>query len=355
MRKLANILVTGGAGFIGSNFIRHLFQRTSFDGRIVNVDKLTYAGNRNNLADIESAFRLRYAFERCDICDSDAISEILRRFEIDTVVHFAAESHVDRSINSPAEFIQTNILGTFTLIESVRHAWKSPEGMLFHNVSTDEVFGSLGETGLFTEETAYDPHSPYSASKASADHIVRASHHTYGVPVTISNCSNNYGPYQFPEKLIPLAILNLLDGKPVPVYGDGRNKRDWLYVEDHCDALWAILERGEIGRTYTIGGGCERENIDLVCLLCERIASFQGQKPDALKPLITFVMDRPGHDRRYAIDFTRISRELAWHPRVDLSRGLDATIQWYSENLQWVESIRNGEYRTWVKKQYGME
>jgi len=355
VRRLKNIMVTGGAGFIGSNFIRYVLRRTGFDGRIVNADKLTYAGNRENLRDIEEEFRGRYIFERMDVCDADSVRGVLSRHEIDTVVHFAAESHVDRSIHGPGDFIRTNIIGTFTLLELVREYWKDRDGMLFHNVSTDEVFGSLGETGAFSEDTPYDPRSPYSASKASADHLVRAMHHTYGIPITVSNCSNNYGPYQFPEKLIPLAILNLLEGKPVPVYGDGKNKRDWLYVDDHCEALWAILTRGDTGRTYAIGGVTERENLWLINLLCEKIALLRGEKPDAYKRLIAFVPDRPGHDRRYAIDCTRIRTELGWQPRTDLSRGLDETIRWYVDSTEWVERIRSGEYRAWVKKQYGVE
>jgi dTDP-glucose 4,6-dehydratase len=356
VRKLTRILVTGGAGFIGSNFIRYMFHGTDFRGAIVNVDKLTYAGNRENLCDIDEEFGgRRYFFELGDVCDFDGMKSILTRHEIDTIVHFAAESHVDRSIYGPGDFIRTNILGTFTLLEAARECWKERDDVLFHHVSTDEVFGSLGDTGAFNESTPYDPKSPYSASKAASDHLVRATHHTYGIPITLSNCSNNFGPYQFPEKLIPVAILNILNEKPVPVYGDGKNRRDWLFVEDHCDAVWTILNKGRLGRTYAIGGGSEWQNIRLVSLLCEKIALVKGRDRNAYAGLISFVRDRPGHDRRYAMDCTRISQELGWRPRTDFSDGLDRTIRWYMDNGQWIKRIQSGEYRAWIAKHYGTQ
>lgn len=354
MRRPTNVLVTGGSGFIGSNFIRFLLADPSFRGSVVNLDSLTYAGNPDNLADIEDSLGGgRYFFEKVDIRDLDGVRSVFASRGIDTVVHFAAESHVDRSILGPADFIHTNIVGTFHLLEAARAAWAGRSDVHFHHVSTDEVFGSLGATGAFTEETPYDPRSPYSASKAASDHLVRAAHHTYGLPVTISNCSNNYGPRQFPEKLIPLAILNLLEGKPVPVYGDGKNVRDWLFVDEHSRAIWLIVTKGEQGRTYAVGGDAQRQNIELVRLLCQRVALQTGRPPRELEALITFVKDRPGHDRRYAIDSSRIARELGWQNRTDLTDGLDATIRWYIENPGWVQRVRSGEYRAWIEKQYG--
>ena len=347
-------MVTGGAGFIGSNFIRYLFHDVAFAGRIVNVDRLTYAGNPENLADIEKSFGgTRYFFERADICDYQAMRRIFSTYEIDTVIHFAAESHVDRSILGSRDFIQTNIMGTFTLLESVREYWSGRDDVLFHHISTDEVFGSLGETGYFIETTPYDPRSPYSASKASSDHLVMAYHHTYGVPVTLSNCSNNYGPYQFPEKLIPLMIHNILDEKPLPVYGDGRNIRDWLYVDDHNSAIWLIVNRGMDGTTYNIGGENEWENIRLVSMLCEKMAIIKGKERDYYKRLITFVADRPGHDRRYAIICDKIKKELGWSQIHDFDTGLDRTIRWYLENITWSDRVRSGEYRKWIEQNYG--
>ncbi len=273
MIKLENIMVTGGAGFIGSNFIRYVFQKTKFSGRIINIDKLTYAGNLHNLCDIQKKYEdSRYHFFNIDICDQNGIKKIIEKFEIDTVVNFAAESHVDRSISGPKDFIKTNIVGTFTLIESCRALWGNREDVLFHHVSTDEVFGSLEKEGFFYEHTPYDPRSPYSASKASSDHIIKAYFHTYGIPITISNCSNNYGPYQFPEKLIPLMIINIGEGKDLPIYGDGKNIRDWLYVDDHNSAIWLILKNGKIGETYNIGGENEWENIKLINILCEKLS-----------------------------------------------------------------------------------
>lgn len=354
MRRLRNVLVTGGSGFIGSNFIRFLLGDPDFTGIVVNVDRLTYAGNPDNLADIEASLGGgRYFFERADIRDFDRMRAVFTARDIDTVVHFAAESHVDRSILGPGDFVQTNIVGTFHLLEAAREAWGGRDDVEFHHVSTDEVFGSLGEAGAFNESTPYDPRSPYSASKAASDHLVRAAYHTYGLPVTISNCSNNYGPRQFPEKLIPLAILNLLEGKPVPVYGDGRNIRDWLFVDEHSRAIWLIMRKGRPGRTYAIGGDAQWENIALVKLLCERVALQTGNSPDSLERLITFVKDRPGHDRRYAIDSGRIGEELGWHNLTDLTAGLDATVRWYRENPGWVQRVRTGEYRAWIEKQYG--
>lgn len=353
MRCLTNLLVTGGAGFIGSNFIRTLFANRSFTGSVVNLDNLTYAGNLENLSDVERQYGgQRYFFKKSDICDYGSIFSIFTEYEIDTVVHLAAESHVDRSIHGPKQFMQTNIMGTFNLLQAAREAWKGREDVLFHHVSTDEVFGSLGSSGYFDEETPYDPRSPYSASKAASDHIVRAMSYTYGLPVTLSNCTNNYGPYQFPEKLIPLIILNILGEKPLPVYGDGKNVRDWLYVEDHCHAIWLILNSGQNGHTYAIGGENEWENIRLVHVICEKIAVLKGRDRESYKSLINFVKDRPGHDRRYAMDCKKIKRELGWSPSLDFSQGLDRTIKWYMENPKWVAGVRSGEYKKWYEKNY---
>lgn len=353
-RKLINILVTGGAGFIGSNFIHYLFENTDFNGRIINVDRLTYAGNLDNLRDIEKEYGgRRYFFEKADICDFDKIKEIFKKFNVDTVVNFAAESHVDRSIFGPKDFIQTNIMGTFNLLEIARGFWKDEDNkkVLFHHISTDEVYGSI-ENGCFYEYSSYKPNSPYSASKASSDHLVRAYYKTYGLPITISNCSNNYGPYQFPEKLIPLMILNILEEKPLPVYGDGKNVRDWLYVEDHCAAIWKILKYAKIGESYNIGGENEWENIKLVNLLCEMIAKLNGYDKDYYKKLITYVKDRPGHDRRYAINCDKIKNQLGWRQNYSFQDGLNKTINWYIENKNWVDRVRSGEYRKWLDKNY---
>ncbi len=352
-RTLKNILVTGGAGFIGSNFIRYLFKDVTFSGRVINLDKLTYAGNLENLTDVDSEFRgKRYFFEEGDICDYAKVCEVFNKYEIDTVVHFAAESHVDRSIHGPKEFIQTNIVGTFTLLEVAREKWVGRSDVLFHHISTDEVYGSLGDSGYFTENTPYDPRSPYSASKASSDHIVSAYHHTYGLPVTISNCSNNYGPYQFPEKLIPLMILNMKDEKPLPVYGDGKNVRDWLYVEDHCSAIWLVLQQGRLGETYNVGGENEWENIKLLNVLCEKVAEAIGKSGDYYKKLITFVKDRAGHDRRYAINCDKIKSELGWKQKYDFTGGLKDTLAWYMENPTWINNIHTGAYKSWINKNY---
>jgi dTDP-glucose 4,6-dehydratase len=351
MRLLKNILVTGGAGFIGCNFIRFLLGKTdSFCGKIINLDTLTYAGNLMSLDDI--ANNPGYIFERGDICDRAFVESIFSRYDIDTVVHFAAESHVDRSIHGPEAFIKTNVMGTFTLLDAARNAWKEKEGVLFHHISTDEVYGSLGETGFFTETTAYDPRSPYSASKAGSDHLVMAYNHTYGIPVTLSNCSNNYGPFQFPEKLIPLMILNMLEGKPLPVYGDGKNIRDWLYVEDHNSAVWTIMQKGKSGETYNIGGENEWENIKLLDVLINIVADKTKLNANEIRKTITYVKDRPGHDRRYAIDCNKLKKELNWKQSVNFEEGLNKTAEWYIENKKWVESIRTGEYKQWIEKNY---
>ncbi len=355
MRRLTNILVTGGAGFIGSNFVRFLLGQPDFRGIVVNVDKLTYAGNPESLADIEKIHGgRRYFFEHADICDHEAMRTIMRHRDIDAIVHFAAESHVDRSIFGPKEFVLSNIVGTYTLLEAAREHWRERSDTLFHHVSTDEVFGSLaeGSSEMFREDSPYAPRSPYSASKASSDHLVRAYHHTYGLPVTITNCSNNYGPYQFPEKLVPLVILNILEEKPLPVYGDGRNVRDWLYVEDHAAAVWLVMRKGRTGETYLIGGGTEKQNIQIVELLCEKAAALRGKPRDHYKGLITFVKDRPGHDRRYAVSCDRIQRELGWKPSVDFDTGIEKTLRWYDEHRDWVERVRSGEYRRWIAVNY---
>jgi len=348
------ILVTGGAGFIGSNFIRYLLTKTDFDGRVVNLDKLTYAGNLMSLQDIaESHEGSRYFFERADIADSDAVTRVFEKYEPDAVVHLAAESHVDRSIVGPAEFIQTNVVGTFMLLEVARAFWGDRQDVLFHHVSTDEVYGSLGETGHFTEETPYDPRSPYSASKAGSDHLVSAYFHTYGLPVTISNCSNNYGPYQFPEKLIPLMILNMMEGKPLPIYGKGENVRDWLYVEDHCAGIWATMNRGTRGESYNFGGDAERSNLQLVHELAAVVADQSNKSLDEILGTITFVKDRPGHDLRYAIDPAKAGDCLKWRPKVRLTPGLERTVEWIKENDKWCGEIRSGAYQDWVWRHYG--
>ena len=354
-RKLENILITGGAGFIGSNFIHYLFKDNSFKGKIINVDKLTYAGNLENLQDIEKIYGgKRYFFEKADIGDFNKITALFQKYEIDTLINFAAESHVDRSIFGPKDFIETNIMGTFNLLEVARKLWKEvkKEEVLFHHISTDEVYGSVKDGDYFYECTAYQPNSPYSASKASSDHLVRAYNKTYGLPITVSNCSNNYGPYQFPEKLIPLMILNILEEKLLPVYGDGKNVRDWLYVEDHCSAIWHILKYGKVGETYNIGGENEWENIELVNMLCELIAQIKGKDKDYYKKLICFITDRPGHDRRYAINCDKLKKELGWHQSYKFENGLDETISWYLENKGWVERVKSGEYKKWLVINY---
>ena len=351
---MINLLVTGGCGFIGTGFIRYLLLKSDFDGRIINVDKLTYAGNPDNLADIEKTNPARYIFVKEDICDSGAMAHLFKTYEIDAVCHFAAESHVDRSIVAPDAFIKTNIEGTFTLLEAARRYLDRL--VLFHHVSTDEVYGSLDSGGFFTEQTPYKPNSPYSASKAASDHLVRAYGKTYAMPVTISNCSNNYGPYQFPEKLIPLMILNALEGKPLPVYGDGSNVRDWLFVEDHCRAVWEIMKRGTRGETYNIGGRCESANIDTVMMVCDLLDELVPKAGGtSRRDLITFVKDRPGHDLRYAIDCSKIEKELDWAPRESFETGLRKTIQWYLDNSNWVQRVKSGAYQDWVKQHYGQQ
>jgi dTDP-glucose 4,6-dehydratase len=325
--------------------------RPDFSGRIINVDRLTYAGNPENLADIEKTHPDRYVFVQADIREPDKMARIFDDYAIDTVCHFAAESHVDRSIVSPDDFIQTNIVGTFNLLEIARNR----KGRInrFHHISTDEVYGSLGHDGYFTETTPYQPSSPYSASKAASDHLVRAYHTTYGLPVTLSNCSNNYGPYQFPEKLIPLMILNAMEGKSLPVYGDGKNIRDWLYAEDLCAAIWEIIRHGKDGETYNVGGNCEMENIGLVTMICDLIDAKTGKTSGkSRRELISFVTDRPGHDRRYAIDANKIRTDLGWEPKTAIETGINATIDWYLTHQDWVNRVRTGEYREWIRRQY---
>lgn len=349
---MKNLMVTGGCGFIGSNFIHYLLAESEFSGRIINVDKLTYAGNLENLAGSNGAYPDHYVFQQADICDSEEMERIAEQYQIDAICHFAAESHVDRSIMAPDAFIRTNIIGTYTLLELVRKSRDRIE--LFHHISTDEVFGSLGEDGYFTERTPYDPSSPYSASKAASDHLVRAYCRTYDLPVTISNCSNNYGAYHFPEKLIPLMILNAFEQKPLPVYGDGKNVRDWLFVRDHCEAVWTIMNAGRHGETYNIGGQCEMHNIDVVTMICDIIDETDPMTGNRRhRDLIVFVQDRPGHDRRYAIDFSKLNKELGWAPKASFESGLRQTIQWYRDNEGWVNRVRSGEYRSWIDKQYG--
>ena len=368
MRKLKNILVTGGAGFIGSNFIHYLFGLSSangnffndadFSGNVVNVDCLTYAGNLESLKDVEEKFGgKRYFFEKVDICNRPEIERILKQYDIDTIIHFAAESHVDRSILGPETFIKTNVMGTCTLLDAARSFWKKPDGtfrddVLFHHISTDEVYGSLGETGYFTETTPYDPRSPYSSSKASSDHIAMAYFHTYGLPLTLSNCTNNYGPYQFPEKLLPLMISNIRDGKPLPVYGKGDNIRDWIYVEDHNRAVWLIVNKGRTGQKYNIGGENEWQNIKLLHKVIELSAEKLGKPASEIEKTITYVKDRPGHDKRYAIDCTKIKTELGWQRKMTFEEGLNATVDWYLKNTEWVNHILSGEYTKWIDANY---
>ncbi|VXC81168.1 dTDP-glucose 4,6-dehydratase [Pseudomonas sp. 9Ag] len=368
------ILVTGGAGFIGSALIRHIIGCT--DDCVVNVDKLTYAGNLESLADVSQT--PRYAFERVDICDRAELDRVFREHRPDAVMHLAAESHVDRSIDGPADFIETNIVGTYTLLEAARQYWQALDGnrksaFRFHHISTDEVYGDLeGPEDLFTETTPYAPSSPYSASKASSDHLVRAWLRTYGLPVLITNCSNNYGPYHFPEKLIPLIILNALEGKPLPIYGKGDQIRDWLYVEDHARALYKVLTEGQIGETYNIGGHNEKQNIEVVHTLCDILDEMRpvssndkicgsaapvanqvtGLTISSYRQLITHVQDRPGHDLRYAIDASKIQRELGWAPEETFETGIRRTVEWYLENTEWIEHIKSGAYQQWLEKNY---
>jgi dTDP-glucose 4,6-dehydratase len=350
------ILVTGGAGFIGSNFILDWLAQSAAEP-VVNLDKLTYAGNTRNLAALDGD--ARYRLLRADICDRDAVDRVFKEHQPRAVVHFAAESHVDRSIHAPADFIQTNVVGTFNLLEAARAHWLALDdggkrAFRFLHVSTDEVFGSLGpEDPAFSEATPYAPNSPYSASKAGSDHLVRAYHHTYGLPVVTTNCSNNYGPRQFPEKLIPLMILNALAAKPLPVYGDGQNVRDWLYVGDHCAAIRCVLERGRPGEVYNIGGGAERKNLDVVETLCNLLGELRPRAAGRYRDLVTFVKDRPGHDRRYAMDTSKIEAELGWRAGESLESGLRKTVRWYLDNADWVASVQTGAYRTWVETNYG--
>ena len=349
MRKFETLLVTGGCGFIGTNFIKYIFDKTKY--KIINIDALTYAGNIKNLIDIEN--KDRYYFERANICDAKKVNSIFEKYKPDCIVHFAAESHVDRSIFGPKDFIETNIIGTFTLLEAASNLWKdNSDGKLFHHISTDEVYGSLADTGYFYETTAYDPRSPYSASKASSDHIVKAYYHTYNLPVTISNCSNNYGPYQFPEKLIPLIISNIIEEKDLPVYGDGKNIRDWIFVEDHNNAVLDIIYKGRVGETYNIGGENEITNIDMVNILCEKLASKMNKEKNYYKKLIKFVKDRSGHDRRYAINCDKIKKELGWQRQYDFNTAIDITIDWYLNNKEWVYDVKSGEYQKWIELNY---
>jgi dTDP-glucose 4,6-dehydratase len=344
------VLITGGAGFIGTHLVKH-WVRTYPNQLVINVDLLTYAGNLENLRDIENSEN--YKFIKGDIRDADFLAQLFIDYPIDSVIHLAAESHVDRSITDPQSFLETNILGTFQLLNACKNAWKDQtEGKLFYHVSTDEVFGSLGEEGYFTEENAYDPRSPYSASKAASDHLVRAYFHTYHLPVVISNCSNNYGPYQFPEKLIPLMIRNIIGMKNLPVYGDGKNTRDWLWVGDHVSAIDLIFHRGEKGETYAIGGHNEWQNLALVQFLCQAIDKKLGREEGTSEKLITFVTDRKGHDRRYAIDATKLKDKLGWEPQISPEEGMVKTVDWYVDHAEWLDSVTSGSYQEYYKKQY---
>jgi len=343
------ILITGGAGFIGSNLWLRLL-RDFPDAELANLDALTYAGNLDGIP----AFGAGRTFLRVDIRDAKATQEAVCAFQPEVVIHLAAESHVDRSIHGPRDFAETNVTGTLNLLEACRAAWGNDfAGKRFHHVSTDEVYGSLGETGYFTETTLYDPSSPYSASKAASDHFVRAYHRTYGLPVTITNCSNNYGPRQFPEKLIPLMVLNALEGRPLPVYGDGKNVRDWLHVEDHVDAILTVVEKGFVGETYNVGGNAERTNLDVIAAVLDAVASLTGRDRAELEFLIKFVTDRAGHDRRYAIDATKIREQLGWTPRHTFEAGIVDTVRWYLDNPEWVLHVQTGEYREWIAQNYG--
>jgi len=351
MEKENATLITGGAGFIGSHLVRHFVKKYP-NYKIYNLDSLTYAGNLENLKEIENYSN--YEFIKADITDENRISELFETYQFEKIIHLAAESHVDRSIKDPLAFVKTNINGTLNLLNAFKNTWKNNfEGKLFYHISTDEVYGSLGEEGLFKESTAYSPNSPYSASKASSDHFVRAYGETYGIPYVISNCSNNYGPFQFPEKLIPLMINNIIKEKELPVYGDGKYTRDWLYVEDHIEAIDLILLKGEAGETYNIGGLNEWKNLDVINLLCEIIDRKLKRKKGTSEKLIRFIKDRPGHDRRYAIDAEKIEKELKWKPKYNFKEGLENTVQWYLKNTEWLENITTGSYRDYYEDQYG--
>jgi len=344
------ILITGGAGFIGSHVVRRFVGKYP-EYLIVNADKLTYAGNLENLSDIEK--EKNYKFEKTDIVEKQSVLDLFEKYNFDGIIHLAAESHVDRSITSPDEFVFTNIVGTVNLLNAALNKWKNAfDGKLFYHISTDEVYGSLGKEGLFTEETAYDPKSPYSASKASSDHMIRAYNHTFGVPVVISNCSNNYGPNQFPEKLIPLVINNIKNNKPIPVYGKGENIRDWLYVEDHASAIDLIFHRGKVGETYNIGGNNEWKNLDLILLLCRILDKKLNRVSGTSEKLITYVKDRPGHDLRYAIDSSKLQEELGWSPIPEFSAGLEKTVEWYLSNTKWLDRVLSGDYSKYYDMMY---
>lgn len=344
-----NILITGGAGFIGSHVVRRMLTRYP-KYRVVNLDKLTYAGNLANLSDVEGL--PNYAFEKADICDGAALQRIFADYNITDVIHLAAESHVDRSIEGPMEFVMTNVVGTVQLLQAAKAAWGQTEGHVFHHVSTDEVYGSLGADGLFQETTAYDPRSPYSASKAASDHFVMAYFHTYGLPIKMSNCSNNYGSHHFPEKLIPLMIYNIINEKPLPIYGKGDNIRDWLWVEDHASAIDAIFHNGRNGESYNVGGLNEWTNLELVKFLCQLMDGKLGRETSHSEKLITYVTDRAGHDKRYAIDATKLETELGWKPSITFEEGLSKTVDWYLDNQDWVEKVTSGEYQAYYEKMY---